>query len=472
MSLAICAALTAPALPKEGGWELEKYRVQITVVLDLPGGLSERLADELPRYLRNRIDSALAPGWSGDVRIATGADRPAVLAALHTAEPAAPKLPPDQDKWIVAKIGWTPETLEIQSREFDRYVQRWSVPIRRESRQADSVGEQLFALCWRTFSPLAQVTLDPKNLKLATLKLRGESLPRSRGAAASVKTGDVFLPLLRRTTRGGELEKNGLLPIPWTFLETTDVKNDAVSTRVVSAASRPFPAKRQGRVEQVAIVLRADPAPSILQLRARTADARPLVGYEILTQQPGNKETTPIGNTDSTGRIAIQPAKSTVQFVLIKHGGLLFARVPVVAGAEPRIELPLPDDEVRMAAESRLATVREDLIDVVARRNILISRARQKIEKKDFNAAEDLIKSLDDLPGRPQFDLTLRTAQQALHSDDPHVQRRIQKLFESTQNLFTQYLDLKPINDLRSELRQAEQKGGAKDAKPAAPKKG
>ena len=74
--------------------------------------------------------------------------------------------------------------------------------------------------------------------------------------------------------------------------------------------------------------------------------------------------------------------------LLIKHGGQLLAKLPVVPGAERRINVPLPDDEARLVAEARLAAVREDLIDVVARRNILMARTRQKIEKKDFAAAQ------------------------------------------------------------------------------------
>src|ERR1041385_4612158 len=102
--------------------------------------------------------------------------------------------------------------------------------------------------------------------------------------------------------------------------------------------------------------------------------------------------------------------------------------VPVRAGAQNRIDIPLPDDDARLAAEASLAAVREDLVDVVARRNILMSRARQKIEKKDFAAAQELLRALDDLPGRPQFNLTLTNAARSLRSNDPQMQKRIDKL--------------------------------------------
>jgi hypothetical protein len=47
-----------------------------------------------------------------------------------------------------------------------------------------------------------------------------------------------------------------------------------------------------------------------------------------------------------------------------------------------------------------------------------------------------------------------------MRSDDPQIQRRIDRLFEGTQTALTQYLDTRPINELSSELRQAQQKKG------------
>jgi hypothetical protein len=101
----------------------------------------------------------------------------------------------------------------------------------------------------------------------------------------------------------------------------------------------------------------------------------------------------------------------------------------------------------------------------VARRNILIARTRQKIEKNDFNGAQELLRSLDDLPGKPQFTLTLSTAARLLRSDDAMMQRKIDQLFAATQTLMTQFLDLKPISELHNEFREAQQKAPLKSGK-------
>jgi hypothetical protein len=148
--------------------------------------------------------------------------------------------------------------------------------------------------------------------------------------------------------------------------------------------------------------------------------------------------------------------------LLIKHGGQLLAKLPVAPGAEQIIKVPLPDDDARLAAEEKLGAVRENLIDIVARRNILTARVRQKIEKKDFKAAEDLLRSLDELPSKSQFNLSLTTSARLIRSDDARIQRRIDQMFEAAQALSTQFLDNKPISQLHDELREAQQNAEAK----------
>ena len=69
--------------------------------------------------------------------------------------------------------------------------------------------------------------------------------------------------------------------------------------------------------------------------------------------------------------------------------------------------VPLPDDDVRLRVAARLAAFREDMVDLVARRNIFMARVRQQIEEKNFDEARGLLESLDELPGPTQFNQTL-----------------------------------------------------------------
>jgi hypothetical protein len=463
---AIAAALLytlSPARANQPTWDFAPYHIQIIIAIDAPGGTAEHLSRELPEHIQRRIESALVPLWSCEVHCATGAEQARAFAdAAASSDPQPPDFPPEKDKRILASIRWTPDSFKLTAREFDRFVQRWSVPIRRESRQEAALPDQLFALIWQTFSPVAQIDFDAADPKTVKLKLRGASLPRAADIPLWIKPGDVFLPFVRRTARGGELEKNGIRIIPWTYIEASEVNGNTISGRIESANRRPFAGRRQGRVEQFAIGLRGDPDITTLRLQSRSAEAKPLADYEVFSQKPGEESLARIGLSDSTGRLRIPPGKTSVQFILVKHGQRLLARFPMVAGNKPDLDIRLPDDGARLSAEAYLAAVREDLIDVVAQRNILIARARQKMDKKDFAAADELLRTLDDLPARPQFNPTLDTAARLLRSDDPQMQRRIDQLFESTRTLLTQYLDVRPINELHDELREAERNAGEK----------
>lgn len=481
-----------------GGWEFQPYRIHARLAIDVQGGLAEKLAAELPVYLKNRVETSFAPTWVFNVELVTGAAGANVIQEIETATPEKPgDLPKDTDKLIVLAIRSTPLELQLAAREYDRYVERWSVPISRECRQVSSLPEQMFALMWHTFSPLAQVDPDPNDPKRAMLWPRGSGLPHSDGIPPWAKVGDVFLPIVRRTARGGQVVENGIQAVPWTYIEAIEAKAPAedkqkdkgntgnnkdkekdkekpkvneklvpksgstLDFQVHSGSRRPFVGRKSNRLEQLAIGVRADAAPTTLRFHARKNEKKPLIGYEALVQKPGAEEPTRIGLSDPAGNVVIQPSNERVQLLIVKHGGQLLAKLPIVPGAESLVKVPLPDDDARLAAEARLAALREDLIDVVARRNILMARARKRIENKDYAGAQELLRTLDELPGKSQFKLALDTSARLLRSDDPSMQRKIDGLFSQTQTLMNQFLDIKPISQINNELREAQQKSPA-----------
>jgi hypothetical protein len=451
-----------------GGWDYQPDRIHALLVIDVPGGLAEQWTVELPEYLERRVATALAPVWEFDIKLAAGAERAQVLNNLRAAEPAKPSdMPKEKDKLLLLFVQSQADGFKLCAREYDQYIERWGAVIERECRQTSTVPEQLFTLAWQTVSPLAQLEFDAKENRL-TLKPRGGALPRSAEAPPWAKPGDVFLPLVRRTSRTGQiLEKGGISAIPWTYVEAVEVKDKPLEYHFQSGSRRPFMARRQSRVEQLAVGVRTDSAPTTLRLHARKDEKKPLVGYEVLAQTAGVETPTQVGLSDNAGRVIVPPGKSHIEMLLVKHGGQLLAKLPVVPGATSTINVPLPDDDARLAAEARLAAIREDLIDVVARRNILIARVRQKIKKQDYKGAQELLQTLDDLQGKPQFNLKLTEAARQLRSNDPMMQRRIDQLFQQTQTLTSKFLDLKPINEIHNEFREAQQapKTPAKEGK-------
>lgn len=449
-------------------WDYQPYRIRAIVALDVPGGIAEQLTAEIPTYLERRVVAAIGPIWSFDIELATGALRRHVLSdvAARLDKPPADIPWADVDKLVLISLRWSPNGYSLAAREFDTIVQRWSTPIRRVARQPDALPEAVFAIICQTIAPIAQFEVAADDEKHAILTPRGASLMRPGTAEPWTKPGDVYLPILRRTSRGGELVENGIQIVPWTFLEVVEngnTESPRIAAQIHSGTRRPLAARRQGRVEQVAIALRSDPAPTVLRIHSRVADDKPLVGYEVFAQTDPNRPDAlaRLGATGRDGTLEVPPAARRVRLLIVKNGGHLLARLPIVPGAQAQVDVPLPDDDARLAAETHLASVREDLIDVVARRNILMARARQKIKDKDFDAAEKLVLEINQLPGRAQFNMELTNARRRMRSPDPRIQRRIDQLFDGTQSALTQYLDTRPVNDLTNELRAAQQEKGS-----------
>jgi hypothetical protein len=101
------------------------------------------------------------------------------------------------------------------------------------------------------------------------------------------------------------------------------------------------------------------------------------------------------------------------------------------------------------------------LIDIVARRSILMARVRARMEEGQLDEAKQLLAELDDLPGRAQFDQLITTAERSPKnaSRDAKIQARIDKLFADTRVLLGRFLDIRQISDLRNEVNAASRGG-------------
>jgi hypothetical protein len=454
---ATCWAVVGRAAELEDVWESRPYRIHATLAIDAPGDLAEQLASQLPVYLQDRANTSIGVVWRQKTDLATGKFRQQLLENLDavTAEDVA-DWPPDEDKRLLLSLRATPWGYHLAAREFDCYVQRWGATIRRTTRQRDALPEVLFQLVRQAVAPLAHVRPDPDHPQQVLLELRGSDLPAAGPDFAWAEPGAVFLPILRRTTRDGLLVAEGARTVPWTFFEVLQSADPPqVSGRIRSASQRPLGIRR-GRIEQVAIGLRADPGESTVRLLSRADPDKALVGYQLFAQNVDEQPTRPLGVSDAAGDVTVSAGKSAVQILLVKSGDVLLARLPIVPGAEDRVVVRLPDDGVRLRAAARLAALREDMIDLVARRNIFMARVRQEIEEKNFDQARELLDSLDELPGHTQFSQSLEREATRHRTSDLQVQRRIDQLFSQTRAALGEFLDPRPISELHDQLREAQ----------------
>ncbi|RCS55933.1 hypothetical protein DTL42_00650 [Bremerella cremea] len=275
-----------------------------------------------------------------------------------------------------------------------------------------------------------------------------------------VGIGEAFQPVLRRNDRQGNLVKeNGIMFMPWTYI--TCEENDGLQIRgtMVSGFNTPLPGRRNVRTQRIAIGIRPAQETTRLQLVDKSAEDVPLAGYEIYSKDPDG--ATLIGASNPNGYIEIptNPA-SAVRLLYVRSGGNLLARLPMVPGFEPQSTARITNDSPRLLAEGFLEGWRDQLVDTMARRQILAQRVQRKIDSGDLDGAQ---KWLDELrTGRTVNELAfeLRTFKgQFLKGNlDPTIKRRIDDLFEKGQRLVAQDKSVLIESDLSSQLEKARAK--------------
>ena len=442
-------------------WEHSSYRVSAHLAIEAPGGLRSQLQHKLREYIEARIDAAIGPIWelrlttaSGDLRGQLLDDLAATpLSMLSDERPAV-------DKWMLLSIRFDGRGYRLQAREFDHYVERWGVVLTDHCSQHAALGERLFQLMWRSFSPLTRLSLDPEDDKIVLLEPMGMEVPRRDKTIVWVAGGDVLVPVLRRTTRDGELIEGGMQTVPWTYVVAEGERGNRIVGRVFSHTKRPFGVRRRGRVEQVAIVQRFDPTPVILEVHDRAQPETHLAGYKVFAQDIDGSPLTLVGVTNPRGRLSVPPGATRVRMVVLKNGGQLLAKLPVVPGLQPVLEIPLPNDDPRLRAEAALTALRESLIDVIARRSLLMSQAERDLGDRKTEEAEERLRQLDELPGRAHFNRELSKLEQLHKANDRQIQARIDKLFRDTRGLLGRFLDVREVTELRNQLTEAQKQSG------------
>jgi hypothetical protein len=131
----------------------------------------------------------------------------------------------------------------------------------------------------------------------------------------------------------------------------------------------------------------------------------------------------------------------------------------MVPGIEPELAATIPNDDQRLAAEGFVTGLQEELIDLVTLREVMMTLARARIADKKYDDAAKLIEELRNLEGREDFSLYIAEQQKKVFSSDKLIQARIDALFNKTQMLVNQYLDPNPINQLATQLHEAQTTG-------------
>jgi hypothetical protein len=460
-SLALGAVQHATFAAPPANWDQRPYRMHVTLAVDATARPQSDLEETVRQGVADRVAARIGPLWSLELEVAK--DPAARRFCRDPRELDWDSLPTrlhNFDKLTWLSVVAAPQGYILRGREFDAYTRRAGPMNERLVQQASFLPDAVFQLLTDVFAPLAVVrTIEGKENEVE-LVFRGQDLPRPTDEELFVSAGDAYLPLLRRTDRSGKLlEEGGIVEIPYTLLTAEAADKNGWTAAVHSGMRIPFGAKRRGLVEQLAVALKNPHAPSRVRFHARTDKKRGLAGYEVFRDR-GKQPPQLIGVTDRDGIISAPPGDGAVSMLLLRSEGALLARVPVAAGAAELLDTPIADDNARLAAQAEARVVREELIDVVARRTIMMARVRAMLKAGRVDDAERLMSELDELPTASVFAGAIDAAARRLpKSDDPQVQRAIDRLFASTRQLLSRYLDPRAVTTLENEVNAA-QRGG------------
>ena len=457
-------------------WELRPYRIQIFL------GFADRpeLGGELPSRLAGRlaegIPSLQGGAWNVTVAPAPEALRQAMSASLDdiTAE-VLPRESLAADKVVLvhvsaASVGrnklaqfrqahgptladsWASGGgYQVAAREFDVATGLWGPPVVRPVEQLLKLSEACSTAIFEAFAPLAR--LSAVKDRQVVLRLRASALKPRDAALVPVRRGSVFRLAARAISAEGAAAPKAT-SIPWTFCVVEEVAQDELRGRLESGLQDPLPDRWETSLEVLALGAAPPRRPTVLTLKAADKPSQPLPGYDIYAASPDAASPVFLGRTDRQGSLAVPPADHPLRIVLVRHGDQWLARLPMVPGLEPELSVTVVHSGHRVELEGRIAVLRDALIDLAARRRMLLARVKARMADKQFAEAEKAIAQWRELPS-PE-DLAARRLAEAKKdlSGDAAAVARLEAVAADFQQALAAQADAKEIDDLAAEIQQ------------------
>ncbi len=419
-------------VPLKAAWEDRPYNVRIYVAAPTESVSPILLPKNLAQTIKERCRLRWGNFWNVDVVESAKELFPTVEVSSDESNPVSelPKEWAGVDKVFFAVLSLN--TFEIQ--EFDttthRFGQKITVPLENRAKADDVLIQGLE----NVFSPLAKLEKFAEGKAL--LSFRGKNLVPS-----DTPSPNALLPFVRVSDRSNQLI--AVSRIPWTVLQP-ESDDTGVQYRLESGVRDPLGARRRGRTEIYALAVQTPMAATTLRLvprspKAATHDTLP--HYDVFEKIPGAKTPEKIGRTASDGTFVVEPmAERPVRVLVFRDGVTMVAQLPVVRGVDRDVKVPLPDDAVRLEAQAALIGLQEEMIDQVARRDILKLREKKFEEQGNQQRLRDTRTELLKMKTANRFHLEVNMLRDRFHSDDPIVERRLEKMFKDTRKMVDQFI--------------------------------
>jgi hypothetical protein len=435
-------------------WEFSPYRVQAYLALEAAPEFGPELERDLAAQLASRVNTLIGAAWDLTVTPAPPSLHRVLTVDLESVtNELLPKQALQADKVFLLSIQGHAGGYELAARELDVRTMTWNAVVRLSVWQAAKLRDGLFRATCDAFAPLAQIGAVEK--KHVTLRLKAAALPVRDHSLTLVKPGTVFQPLFRYNDREGKARR--VTTVPFTFLIVDKAVKGEVQCTLHTGVRTALSGKRRGRVEQLALGVVPPQKPTTLIVQARNDPKQVLAGYDVYLSSEGSGAKW-LGRTDWQGKLTVMPAAEPLRVLVIKSGGELLARMPVVPGLSAELAAPVPKNDEKLRAEGFLKGFQEDLIDMITRREVLLAQARSQLKANRLDVAEKVVTQLRAIHTRDELLRALDQEAKKVVSLDVAVQRKIDILFNETRKVLGEQLDPTAIDKIDEALRAAQTK--------------
>jgi hypothetical protein len=465
----IIAAEPSKAPPKAEAREpIERrpYRISFHLACDPSARIDAARRAELLQQWQVLVKRFVGPPWIVTTEPATG--------PLDSADVVA-ELPPDAfagftsfDKvWVVrvSRSGPGPG-LVLVGREFDTASRRLGALQRRQVNAASDAPRALLEFALDLFNPTAEITGQEGGA--AVLKVQGGAITPASPFGAVVTKGKVFIALRLVSLRDGKVQ---ILRIPFTYLQVESVEGPLARCAIISPMRDPL-SKRMGRPNSLA-ALGLKPGNTPLKLRFVTKpDQAPAAGYTLTARTVPDGQPRDLGMTDRAGRIVLQPGFAD---------GLVILRL-LAGNVEPMVELPIMPGESRpdeqpisfdpkpqtVVLESRIDSLRDEVVDLVALRARLEARMKARLEGEDWDGLDLALKEFSHLTPHDDFAQRLTklkddAAREQAENKKAILTKTAQAQISDLQSMIDRYLDDDTYNAYVDALERAHADSSAKE---------
>jgi len=122
---------------------------------------------------------------------------------------------------------------------------------------------------------------------------------------------------------------------------------------------------------------------------------------------------------------------------------------------EPLARAEIPDDDQRLAAEGTVTGLQENLVELVANRQVLLILIRTRIQGGKLDEAKQLMAQLRKLGRQDELNTMIDLRKRSSVAQDPRMQRKIDRLFDDTKEIINQFFDQAEVDQLETELERA-----------------